>query len=152
MWAGVKQVVHDSRIKQNCVLWHNTNVLAEAIKRHISEIMTVNGDGTVRNIVETEEKLETSRLAATRLSHDGRLGARSDSEADVVDHGLALVALVGKLDVVKGNLSSWRGHLNRILLFHDARRLLELAIVSNRDNHPPNINKDVQYQAGVRPR
>lgn len=106
---GVEQVVHDSVVEQHCVLWHHANVAADAVKLQVFEILTIDGDGAARNVVETEEKFQARRFATTGLAYDCRLRARGNSEADAVDNRLSYVAFVGEIDIMEGNFSSWRG-------------------------------------------
>lgn len=106
---GVEQVVHDSIVEQHCILWHHANVAADAVQLQVFEILTIDGDGTARDIVETEEKFQARRFATAGLAYDCRLRARCNSKADAVDNGLAYVALVGEIDIIEGDFSSWRG-------------------------------------------
>lgn len=106
---GVEQVVHDGIVEQHCVLWNHTNVATDAVKLQVFEILTIDGDGAVRNVVEAEEKFQARRFATAGLAYDCRLRARGNSEADAVDNGLPDVALVGEIDIIEGDFSPWRG-------------------------------------------
>lgn len=65
IWPRVQKIVHDGRIKQNCILGNDTDVAAKTLELEISEIVAVNGNGAIRDVVEAEEKLERGGLSTT---------------------------------------------------------------------------------------
>jgi len=103
--SGVEQVVHDGSVEQNRILGHYTNVSAEAIELEVPKVVTVDGDGAVRDIVEAEKKLERCRFTAAGFSNNGSLGSRGNRKVDAVEDRATLLRVIGKLDIVKGDFA-----------------------------------------------
>jgi hypothetical protein len=63
----IADVAHDSLVEERRVLWHDTNIFSETFKRDMPDILTVNLDGALPDIIESEEELQNCRFATTRF-------------------------------------------------------------------------------------
>jgi hypothetical protein len=103
--SRIQQIIHDGRVEQHGILRHDTNISAQTVKFDIPQVMAINGNGTVCNVVEAEEKFERGGLSTTGLADNGCLCAGCNGKVYAVEDKAALLSLVSEFDVVEGNFA-----------------------------------------------
>jgi len=103
-------------VEQPGVLQHHAEQAAQVRAGEVPQVVTINADGTARDVVEAHYQLDHYCLAGPGRVHDGNLLAGRDLRREVVDHQpLGLVAVVHAveldpaIDPLQANGLGWVG-------------------------------------------
>jgi len=118
---AIGDVVADRTVQQRSILRHHTNQLAQAVLRHLGDVLPVDGDLARFQIVETQEQVHQRRLARTGTPDQTDLLARLDIQRQPVDH--ALVLAVVEADVIITDRALRCRKLRRLRSIDDIVRL-----------------------------
>lgn len=106
---GVFQIVHDSFVEEDGVLGDDANVLAEGVDSDVAHVLAVNFDGTLLDVVESEQEPQNGCLAAATLADEGGSGTGLAEEVKAAERRLAVV--VRKVHIAEDDLPSAGEHL-----------------------------------------
>ncbi|MCY1553675.1 hypothetical protein D9M68_901820 [compost metagenome] len=80
-------------MQERCILRHDADIGAQAILRHLGDVVPVDQDVAIGAIVEAQQQVDDGRLARPRTTDKADLLARTDMQVEIVDHA-GLLAVV----------------------------------------------------------
>ena len=80
---GGEKVLVDRAAEEIGFLRHDTEVLAQLVRRQVADVAAVDGDAAVARLVEAEQELGEGALAAARGAGEHGELARHEREAEV---------------------------------------------------------------------
>ena len=105
--AAIGDVVADRIVEQHGILRHDPDGAAQAILRHLGDILAVDGHGTALHIIEAIEDAAERRFAGAGMADDGELGTRRHIEGHVAEDLAALV--IAEIDMREAHMRAADG-------------------------------------------
>ncbi|KAH0442305.1 P-loop containing nucleoside triphosphate hydrolase protein, partial [Aureobasidium melanogenum] len=121
----VRNVVGNRLVEQHGVLRHDADGFAQALLRHLAQILAVDPDGATVGLIEPEQELHNGRLARPAAADHGQRLARIGMEIDIAqDRPRRVVAKVHVLevDLADAHDQRLRGGFVDVLAHSPARR------------------------------
>ena len=129
LFAGVRpavqQVVAHRAMQQRSILRHHADLAAQAVLRHMGDILAVDQDFAVPEVVEAQQQIHQRRFAGAGAADQADFFPGADRQRQMLDH--ALVAAVGKAHVVEADFAARYLEWLRIRCIVDGNRARQRA-------------------------
>jgi len=99
--TAIGDVVADGVVEEHRVLRHHADAGAQALLRHVADVLPVDADRTFGHVVEAEQQAADGGFSGARRPHDGEALAARNRERDVVQD--LPVWIIGEADAIKFN-------------------------------------------------
>ena len=111
---AVADVGGDRAMQERRVLRDHADRGAQALLRHVADVLAVDADAALLELVEAQEQVDERGLARARASDEADALARPHDEVEVVEHLAAVAAAVGERDVLEADLAARHDELARV--------------------------------------
>ena len=118
--AAIGDVVEDRVVEQHGVLRHHADRAAQAVLRHVADVLAVDLDRAAIDIVEAEQQARDRRFAGAARPDDRDGGAGRNAKIDVLQDRAARI--VAEIDMAKRDLAALDDQRRR------ARPVLDLGL------------------------
>ena len=104
--AAVEDVVAHRAVQQRGVLRDHADLRAQAVLRHVGDVLAVDQDAARLDVVEAQQQVDERGLAGARAADQADLLARADLQRQPVDDTRAVAGAVGEADVLEADLAA----------------------------------------------
>lgn len=69
-WVHVAKIIHESLVKEHCLLWHDSNALAQAVDGDVVHGAAIHENAALVHIAEPKQQAQQRRFPTATLAYD----------------------------------------------------------------------------------